>query len=124
MAGERRFTRIPPEGTGDRIRVQHSIDILYNSRTGVLTQGDTVFFDASTISGTIIRVREDTATSGLISINLDSANRDKNTLPQQGENIQRLPGNTQLAKVAPGDPVDVYASVGTLVGYNDQYNGL
>jgi hypothetical protein len=69
-------------------------------------------------------VREDTATSGLISINLDSANRDKNTLPQQGENIQRLPGNTQLAKVAPGDPIDVYASVGTLVGYNDQYNGL
>ena len=32
MAGERKFTRIPPESTGDRVRMVHSAQIEYDGK--------------------------------------------------------------------------------------------
>jgi hypothetical protein len=124
MAGDRRFTRIPPESTGDRVRVKHSLDVLYNTRTNVIAEDSRIRFTTSGIVGTVIRHRVDTATTGLITVNIDKNVVDSNASPQQSENIVALDSATQLAKVAGGDPIDVFANVTTVVGYDDQYNGL
>ena len=88
MAGERRFTRIPPESSGDRVGMNAFLDVLYTGATGTFNVGDTVAFVSSGLGGQISYVRADTGTTGLITIDLDNDSRENNTVATVTENIQ------------------------------------
>lgn len=88
MAGERRYTRIPPESTGDRVGMNAFVDVLYNSATSTFAVGDAVNFVTSGLSGIIAYVRDDGGNAGLITIDLDQSSRENNTIATLTENIQ------------------------------------
>jgi len=122
MPGNRKFTRIPPESTGDRIRVKSSTDIYYDNKTGTLLRETEFTLATSGLKGQISRVRADTLTTGMISVNYNEISEDADsTSPVTGEAIQ-INGST-VALVAPTAPIDTYANITTLVSYDNQYYG-
>ena len=88
MAGERRFTRIPPESSGDRVGMNAFIEVGYTGATGAFSIGDTVNFVTSGLGGEIAYVRVDTGTTGIIVIDLDADSRENNLVATVAENIQ------------------------------------
>ena len=88
MAGERRFTRIPPESSGDRVGMNAFLEVGYSGATGTFSIGDTVSFVTSGLGGQIAYVRVDSGTTGIIVIDLDNSSRENNTFATATENIQ------------------------------------
>jgi hypothetical protein len=126
MAGNRKFTQIPPEGTGDRIRVKAHTNVFYEQKTAPIVVGATVTLLTSGLIGKITRVREDTLVTGLISINWSDLSEDADTtVPITGESIEVDNGNaaTVAASVGSTESFDTYANVSTTVSYNNHYYG-
>jgi len=120
MAGERRFTRIPPESSGDRINMGVCLEVKYNGKTTSFSVGDTVDLTTSGISGDVSYVREDTGTAGVIVIQLDDTSRETNLVVTDGENIQ-VSAVTYATAVAAGSH-DLYTNKNIVVSEdNDQY---
>ena len=88
MAGERRFTRIPPESSGDRVGMNCFLEIAYTGATGTFNVGDVVDGVSSGVSGVVSYARADTGTTGIIVIDLSRASRENNTFATVGENLQ------------------------------------
>lgn len=88
MAGERRFTRIPPESSGDRVGMNAFLEVPYSGATGTFFIGDTVSFVTSGLGGVVAYVRVDTGTTGIILLDLDDSSRENNTVATATENIQ------------------------------------
>jgi hypothetical protein len=122
MSGNRKFTRIPPESTGDRIRVKSHTNIFYDNKALTFVRGQTFSLGTSGLTGTISRVREDTPTSGMISVNYREESEDADsTIPQTSEPI--IISGATVALVAATPPTDTYANVSTVVSYDNQYYG-
>jgi hypothetical protein len=126
MAGLRKFTRIPPESTGDRIRVKSHTNIFYNSKVSDIIVGSTITLLQSGLSGTVSYLREDTVSTGMIAINWNElSENNETTVPVAGEAIQIDNGTVAsvAASVANTDPYDTFANVNTLVSYDNHYYG-
>ena len=91
MAGERKYTRIPPESTGDRILLNHSAVIPYvsleNSHKWVLNE-EYVINNASPIDIHLHQVIEETATTGLIYVHYSAVEDHNGTLATIGVKIK------------------------------------
>jgi hypothetical protein len=123
MAGEKRYTRIPPESVGSRIMLKHTVDVSYINKTNPFLIGERVQFSESQLKGDVTRDRRDTSTTGVISLSLDSNSIDYGILPVQGQNI--LDGNDIIiATVSATPPVEIYTNTTSIVGYGNEYNGL
>ncbi len=123
MAGERRYTRIPPESTGDRIQMKYSVEVGYNNRTVVFVVGEEYIFLTSGFDGRLTRIRQDTATTGSLVFTPNINSEDNNIVPVAGETIQ-LEGGGNVAEVSSVNVLDLYTPVNKLVGWTDSYNGL
>ena len=131
MAGERRYTRIPPESTGDRIYMVHTaripyvnkVDANYNWKIGEFytVQDQTT----NTITFHVHGVWEETSTSGYLEVHYD-----KNT-----KNItERQPGpardifdsdGVKIAETAnPTGVEDIYVNTNHIMGYDNPEYGL
>ena len=128
MPGNRKFTRIPPESTGDRIRVSAHTNIFYTGKVDDISPGNQLLLATSGLTGTIARVREDTVSTGMISVNWSEISDDNDaTTPVTGENITLAPASggayVTVATVATSTPFDTYTNVNTLVSYDNHYRG-
>jgi len=122
MANERRYTRIPPESTGDRVQMNYTVDVRYENRTGTWVSGSLVSCPISGFRGTIVRIRDDTATTGLMSLRPERNSEDNNITPQVGETLE-LDG-VFIGNIAAGTPLEIYTPVQKIVGWDGTYNGL
>jgi hypothetical protein len=116
--GDRKFTRIPPESTGDRIQVHHAYTIPYNNKVGDFYIGDIVTGTTSTISGTITAIKESSGTAGIIWIHPLDSSDDKDTV--SGENLQV---NAVTIATANGIGYPLFTNTSTTVGWNNSQNG-
>lgn len=62
--GDRKFTRIPPESTGDRMHVHAHYQVNYNNKTGAFFIDDIVAGGTSGFTGRIVQITESTLTTG------------------------------------------------------------
>lgn len=127
MAGERRYTRIPPESTGDRILMKHTVEIPYDGKN---PSYNWVIGDNYTITGgggstfkiDIHSVRETTTTSGFLQVHYEDSAMFDNLGAINDQNINDDDGTTR-AQVN-GTPVDIYVNANHIVGYNNPDYGL
>jgi len=118
MAGERRYTRIPPESSGDRVSMSMFLEVGYQSANAQFFEGDLVTFGTSGIEGTVAFVRADTANAGIILLDIDDTSRENNVIPTTGETIS-IAG--QAAALASNSYYDIYQNKFTLAsGENPQ----
>jgi len=123
MAGERRYTRIPPEGTGDRIQMKFSVEVGYINRVQTFVVGAEYDFTTSGFVGILTRIRQDTSTTGSLVFTPSILSEDNNITPSVGEPIE-LVGNGTVAEVSAAEIRELYTPVNKLVGWTDSYNGL
>lgn len=122
MPGNRKFTRIPPESTGDRIRVKSHTDVFYENRTGEIQRDKRVTLVSSGLTGRVSRVRDDSPTAGMISINFEDESEDADSIsPITGEDIRI--NNVTVAQVSSEPPQDTYTNLTSLVSYDNNYYG-
>lgn len=123
MAGERKYTRIPPESTGDRILLNHSAVIPYvsleNSHKWVLNE-EYVINNASPIDIHLHQVIEETATTGLIYVHYSATEDHNGTLATIGVKIQL--NGVDVATTAAGE-YSLYTNTTNLVGFNNPRYG-
>jgi hypothetical protein len=121
MAGERRFTRIPPESSGDRINMGVCLEIGYNNASNTFSVGDTVALTTSGIGGDISYVRADTGTTGVIIIQPDQTTRETGLTVTDGEAIQV--NAVTIAQAVAATSFDLYTNKTQIVsGDNDLYS--
>jgi hypothetical protein len=122
MTSERRYTRIPPESTGDRVQMNVTIDVPYINKADVWLTGSLVVGATSGFSGRIARLREDTATTGVVSLRPEIDPEDNNIFPTVGENLQL--GGVTIAQVGPGAQTEIFTPAMKIVGWRGSYSGL
>jgi len=121
MAGERKYTRIPPESTGDRVLLLHTqevaFDQLQNSHIWQRDAQYTITGGASPITITLHRAITDTATTGYIVYEIDT---DQNYLtapdPQVGNAIRLGDAGGTIVAYISGSPYCVYINGQSIVG--------
>lgn len=117
--GDRRFTRIPPESTGDRILLNHIFVIPYNNLTGSFLIGDTITTDTSNFTGQIADIIVSTISTGYLYVIQNQASEDIDLVVNENIQINLV---TQ-AKVATGSYI-LYANTVNVTGYNNPLNGM
>ena len=121
MAGERRFTRIPPESSGDRVNMGVCLEIAYNGASNTFAVGDTVSLVTSGISGDISYVRADTGTTGIIIVQPDDTTRETNLSVTDGENIQV--NAVTYAQAVADSSFDLYTNKTQIVSSDNDLHG-
>ena len=127
MAGERRYTRIPPESTGDRIYMVHSARIPYTGKDSAYNWEIGGFYtvdDGNTNAVTleVHGVWEETATSGYIEVQYDKDTTNR---------TERQPGNTEAIKDSGGTTratvngtiENIYINTNHIMGFNNPEYG-
>ena len=113
--GDRRFTRIPPESTGDRIRLEHIRAVPFDTLTGTFSVEDVVTFVTSNTTGEVIDVQV-AGTTGILYVLMAVA--DEDTTPVDGEAIQV---NSVTIAVTNGVGHCLYTNTTMLVGGNNPF---
>lgn len=127
MAGERKYTRIPPESTGDRVYMVHTAELRYDQKTSepwvigrrYQLQGSTDSNNDFTFH--LHGVVEETSTTGVLSIHYSAEARHLGYFAQDNANIQ-YEGVT--IAVVDGDGVDLYTPAQNIMGYDNPEHGL
>ena len=121
MAGERRYTRIPPESTGDRVYMVHTAEIEFGPDTG----GNSIGyewkigqryiidgFNGSTVHVHGVYDRGDG--TGILAVHYNQTAKFENTVPQAAATIS-LDGDQKASVVA---AYDVYIPTTNIMGYD------
>lgn len=128
MAGERRFTRIPPESTGDRIYMVHTAQVQYDGLVGNHVWQIGEFYTVSGNGGDTITIHVhgvDTINSleGYLQVHYDRASKfDTTKAPSDNQEIRDGDGN--LVAYVNTTPVDVYINTNHIMGYDNPEYGL
>lgn len=121
MAGERKYTRIPPESTGDRVLLLHTQEVGYSGLTpGYVWKRDTTYTitgGATPITVRLHRAIVDTSTTGYIVYDIDA---DQNYLeapdPVVGNDIREGDASGTIIGQISGTPYCVYTNGQSIVG--------
>lgn len=127
MPGEKRFTRIPPESTGDRIFMVHTAEILFdeqtdNSYTWKVGERYTISGNGGPTMSVHVHGVQDNGVDGFLSVHFSKYDKNNNIVPQLGQNIIDPDGTTQVAKVA--STYDVYIPAQQIVGFDNPEYGV
>lgn len=127
MAGERRFTRIPPESTGDRIYLKHTVDIPYDNKAVEYAWEIGGFYTISggggdTMTIHIHDVSETSDTEGVLHCHYDGSSTFQNIVAADDQLI-RDSGNITRAYVN-GEPIDLYVNSNHIIGYSNPEYGV
>ena len=127
MAGERRFTRIPPESTGDRIYLKHTVDIPYDQKAIDYSWEIGGFYTITgnggdTITIHIHAVSETSDTEGYLHVHYNQSSTFNNELAIDNQLINDSDGN--LRAYVNGDPVDIYVNTNHIIGYSNPEYGV
>lgn len=126
MAGERRYTRIPPESTGDRILLAHSSVIPYTGKLADYNWAIGEEYVIKNSSGDIkIHLHDvvETSTSvGVLYIHYDNEDEYNNITAEVGVNIEDH-GATVVGVVASGE-YDIFVNTSNIVGATNPKFGV
>ena len=129
MSGEKRYTRIPPESTGDRVYMIHTAEIEYNGKAALDTARGTVHewkigtrYDIGGAFGTVHvhGVYEKTADTGILAVHYNKTAKFENTTPEAAATIS-LDGDQKASVV---EAYDVYIPANHIMGYDNPEYGL
>jgi len=127
--GARRFSRIPPESTGDRMYMVHTAEIEYNGKQALDTARGTTHewkigsrYDIGGAFGTVHvhGVYEKDNDSGILAVHYNKTAKFENTVPQAAATIS-LDGDQKAAVVA---AYDVYIPTTNIMGYDNPEYGM
>jgi len=126
MAGERRYTRIPPESTGDRVYMIHTAEIEYNNKDTInLSHGWQIgqMYTIAGFTGSMIHVHgvyDRGDGTGIIAVHYNKTAKFENAVPSVGSKI-----SYQGAEVADvSEFYDVYIPANNIMGYDNPEFGL
>lgn len=123
MAGERRFTRIPPASTGPRINLKHTAQVPYTNRTGEFVVGSHVSLGTSGFTMHVHGVDALTATTGYIEVHYSKSATFNNLSPVANENI--VHDGVTIAQVHPTLEIrDLYINTNHITSYDNPEYGL
>lgn len=123
MAGERRFTRIPPASTGPRINLKHTAQVPYTNRTGTFVVGSHVSLGTSGFTMHVHGVDAITSTTGYLEVHYSKAATFNNLTPQPNENI--VYDGVTIAQVHPSLEIrDLYINTNHITSYDNPEYGL
>lgn len=136
MAGERNFTRIPPESTGDRVYMVHTMYIPYDGADAnyVWEVGDRYYINGNGGNSITVHVHgvfKDTgATSGVLSVHIVGQDRFNNLTPINDQDI-RSDSFTGTIRAQVNGTInvtnafhDVYVPTTNIMGYDNPEYGL
>ena len=127
--GARRFSRIPPESTGDRMYMVHTAEIEYNGKQALDTARGTTHewkigtrYDIGGAFGTVHvhGVYEKTADTGILAVHYNKTAKFENTVPAAASTIS-LSGDQKASVVA---AYDVFIPTTNIMGYDNPEYGL
>jgi len=127
MAGERRFTRIPPESTGDRIYLKHTVDIPYDNKAVDYAWEVGGFYHIMGGGGNSIMIHihdvsEISDTEGVLHCHYDSVSTFANISAVNDQLIND--SNNVTRAIINGDPIDLYVNSNHIVGYHNPEYGV
>jgi hypothetical protein len=132
MAGERKYTRIPPESTGDRIYMVHTAIINYDGKDVSHTWK---VGDRYTISGNggqtftfhLHGVYEINSTTGRLYVHYSEQAREEGYVASNDQSIQYdtdNDGNLDVVATVSFDATDLYIPTQNIMGYDNPEYGL
>ena len=125
MAGEKRYTRIPPESTGDRVYMIHTAEISF-SAGGIFTGHTWQIGSRYTVSGFgtihLHGVYDKGDGTGILAVHYTQSDTFENNVPAVGETITAPDGVTNVGTVV--DSYDVYIPAQNIMGYDNPDYGL
>ena len=131
MAGERKYTRIPPESTGDRVYMIHTAEIPYSAKdpTHVWKIGTRYTITGNggnTFTAHVHGVYEQSSTAGILAVHYNATAKNENYLAQSGQSIQLdTDGDDVLETIATvsADAYDVYIPAQNVMGWDNPEYG-
>lgn len=131
MAGERKYTRIPPESTGDRVRMVHTAELRYDgkdtSHSWVI--GDHYYLTGASNSNNdfsihVHGVEEETSTTGVLSVHYQKLARHNGYTPEDDQSIRKDSNSGDIVATINGLPEDLYIPGYNIVGYDNPEYGM
>lgn len=123
MAGERNFLRLPPDSTGKRVRLKHTAQVTYNSKTlGYVWKIGEHYLLSSGWTMHVHGVFEQTTSSGVLEVHYSKTATYTNLNPTAGDTISDTATNAVVATVV--SVVDVFINTQNIIGYDNPENGL
>ena len=128
MAGERRFTRIPPESTGDRVWMVHTAELGFEAQNDANYQWKIgQRYQISGNGGPTMSVHlhgvYDAGTTGLISVHYSKSDKFGNISPIAGQTLTDPDGVTTVATLT-SEIYDLYIPGQNIVGYDNPEYGM
>jgi hypothetical protein len=123
MAGERKFTRIPPASTGNRVTLEPHAILPYDNRTGTFIIDSFVTLATSGIIAHIHSIFPTNSTSGFLGVHYDVTSMFAGITPTAGENIQ-FDGVTIATVSTAIAAYDLFTNNAILVGKNNPDYGM
>ena len=131
MAGERNFTRIPPESTGDRIYMIPTAEIYYSGKdvSHVWQVGSRYTISGNggdTIIAHVHGVYESSSTNGRLSVHYDTNSKEQNYVAQVGQLIKFDTNNDGILDTiatVQSDAYDVYIPAQNIMGFDNPSYG-
>lgn len=131
MAGERKYTRIPPESTGDRILMLHTAELRYDAKDTehTWTIGDTYYLTGASDSNNdfsihVHGVKEETATTGVLSVHYQPLARHNGYTPENDQSIRKDSISGSSIAAVNGIPEDLYIPGQNIMGWDNPEYGL
>jgi hypothetical protein len=123
MAGERKYTRIPPESTGDRVYMVHTAEITYKNKNTINDAHDWRIGEIYSIAGFgDVHVHGELSTgigTGVLSVHYNESSRYDGSTPDANARIQYEGGD--IAEV--DSLYDVYVPAQNIMGYDNPEYG-
>lgn len=126
MTAERTFLRVPPDSSGKRVRMTHTAQVFYNTKTPGYTwaigERYTVTYDDDAVYTMHVHgAYEVTSTTGLLEVHVSKAAKYENLSPKVGANIISPTGATAAIVESVRD---VYINSNHIIGYDNPEYGV
>ena len=123
MAGERNYLQIPPDSTGKKVRLKHSAQVSYISKTpGYVWRVGAHYSLSSGWTMHVHGVFEQTISSGILEVHYSKTATYTNLAPAAGNTITDPLTNTVVATVSAAQ--DVFINAQNIIGYDNPEHGL
>jgi len=132
MAGERKYTRIPPESTGDRVYMIHTAELRYDNKdvnhlwdVGAIYYLTGAVFDSnSDFTVHIHGVQEESTTAGVLSVHYQALARHNGFSPEDDQEIRVGGIDGQIVAYVNGPAEDIYIPAQNIMSFDNPEYGL
>jgi len=131
MAGERKYTRIPPESTGDRVYMIHTAEIRYDNKelTHIWQVGSMYQLTGAVLDSNsdfmihVHGVKQETSSTGVLSVHYNSTAKHLGYSPEDNQEIRFGGIDGQIIAYVNGPAEDLYIPAQNIMGYDNPEYG-